>query len=165
MTIAPLPMRRMLLRSALVLVAVAAVAAAGLGVRWIVAANAEQRTAEALDAARTGTAEVLSYDAATLETDLSQARRLVTGEFAGRFEQIVADLTLPATREQSVTTTAEVVRAAVISARSDRVEVLLYVNRTTSSAAQPEPGSSTNPVTVTVTRVHGRWLISQLQLI
>lgn len=158
----PLPVREMLLRAAGVLVVVALVAMAGLGVRALVTAANVARTADALATARTSTTQVLSYDAATLDADLAAARTQVTGEYARRFDGVAARLVEPAERARSVTTRAEVVRAAVISQRRDRVEALLYLDRTTRSPAEPEPRLETIQVAVTMTLVDGRWLISGL---
>jgi Mce-associated membrane protein len=162
----PLPTRQMLTRSAASLV-LAAVAVLGIvGWRWLETADREQRTAAALDAARTHTVEVLSYDGAVLDADLGAARGLVTGELAARFDQLVTDLVLaPGAREQAVVSRAEVARAAVLSTDPDRVSVLLFVDRTDTSTDQPEPRRSTSRLVVTMTPVAGEWLIAELRAV
>lgn len=159
-----LPLRQMLLRGLCVLLAVAVVLALALGWRMFDTTSTEARTAAAIDAARTRTAQVLSLDASALDADLADARRQVTGDFAARFAEVVESLILPA-RDQAISTRAEVVRAAVVTSEPGRVQALLYVNQLTASAAEPEPRLSTTQVTVTMTLVDRQWLISQLTLV
>lgn len=163
--LAPLPTRQMLTRAMVALV-LAAVAVLGIvGWRWLDTTGREQRTAAAVDAARTRTVEVLSYDAAVLDADLDAARAHVTGELAARFDQLVADLVPPGARDQAVVSRAEVVRAAVMSTDADRVSVLLFVDRTATSAQQPEASRSTSRLVVTMTPVAGEWLIAELRAV
>lgn len=158
-----LPLRQMIPRALGVLLVVAAVVAVGLGLRWYSNAGQEERTAEALDAARTRTAHVLTYDGASLDTGLARARQQVTGEFAARLDGIANDLLGPTGQADAVSTTATVARAAVVASRPDRVQVLLYVDQVTSSATQPVPRSTTGQVLVTMTLVEDQWLISEYQ--
>jgi len=159
----PLPLREMLLRSAVVLVVVAAAIMVVLGTRYWVLASVPDRTAQALEAARTRTGEILGYDTATLDVDLATARAQVTGEFAHRFEEIAAQLVLPASRARSVVTRAEVVRAAVVAQTPDRVETLLFVHQVTTSAAEPQPRTSTSEIMVTMALVGDQWLVARLE--
>ena len=146
------------------LVLAAAVAVALIGWQAIQADNTERTVAEALDAARTSTGQVLSYDSKTIDADLARSRALLSGTFAAQFEQRVNEVIMPAIRQQDITTKAEVVRSALIDARPDQVEALLFVDQTTNTSAHPEPKRTPVQVRVTMTRnVDGRWLISDLQ--
>lgn len=159
----PLPLRQLLLRAATVLVVVAAVLFVGLAVRvWMLTSRTDP-AAEALQAARTRTVEVLSYDSAALDDDLARARAQLTGDFARQFEQVAASLIEPASRERGVVTRAEVARAAVVTQDADRIEALLFVSQVTTSAADPTPRLSTSELVVTMAEVDGQWLIAQLR--
>ncbi len=145
------------------LVLASAVAVALLGWQAIRAADAERTEAEALDTARISTGQVLSFDSKTIDADLARARALVSGAFAAQFDQRVNEVIMPAIRQQAITTKAEVVRSALIDARPERVEALLFVDQTTTSSTNPAPQRTPVQVRVTMTNVDGRWLISELQ--
>lgn len=157
-----LPLRQMVLRSLTVLLVVAAALTAALGWRVFDTTSSEQRTAAALDAARTRTAQVLSIDAAAQGEDRAGARRHVTGELGAHFEE-VADALLPGGSAAPVSTRAVVVRAAVLAAQAERVEALLFVNQVTTAPELPEALTTATQVTVTMTLVDGQWLISELE--
>lgn len=160
--LSPLSTRQMLLRAMVALVLTAIVALGIVGWRYLDTTGREQRTAEALDAARARTVAVLGYDAATLDTDLATARTHVTAPFADRFDALARDVIALTAREQGIRTTAQVARAAVLSSEPDRVTVLLFVDQDTTTAADPQPRRSATQVTVTMARVDGQWLIADL---
>jgi Mce-associated membrane protein len=139
------------------------VAVAVLGWQSISASRAQSAQNAALDAARTGTTQVLSYDSKTLDADLAKSRTLISGNFAAKFEDLANSVIVPAVRQQSLSTKANVVRAAIIDAQPEQVQALLFVNQTTSMSSQPAPRSATNQVRVTMTWSDGHWLISDVQ--
>jgi Mce-associated membrane protein len=148
-----------------VLAALVVCAGAGVGVlAWqdSTTSSVDAASAAALDAARTKLPLVLSYKAATLDTDLDRARQQITGTFGSQFDQLAAATIVPSTRDQKITTTATVARGAVISATPDRVETLLFVNQTTTSASRPQPQATASQVRVVMTPVAGQWLISEV---
>jgi len=156
--------RRLVPISLGVLVGASAVAVGVLGQQAIVANAAERDATAAMDAARTGTVQVLSYDARTLEADLARARTQITGPFVEVFEDVAEDVTGLTSRQEVAATRAEVVRSALIGAQDDRAEVLLFLDRVTTAPAQPEPQRGSVQVKVTMTRTaDGRWLISEIQ--
>jgi Mce-associated membrane protein len=134
-----------------------------LGWQSISASRAQSAQNAALDAARTGTTQVLSYDSKTLDADLAKSRTLISGNFAAKFEDLANSVIVPAVRQQSLSTKANVVRAAVIDAQPEQVQALLFVNQTTTMSSQPAPRSATNQVRVTMTWSDGHWLISDVQ--
>jgi Mce-associated membrane protein len=130
-------------------------------------ADAQRERDAALQAARTDVAQLLSYDSKTLDADLARSRKLVSGGFAAKFEELATGVIVPASRQQSLTTKAEVVRAALIEpgaeTRTDQVQALAFVNQTTTVAGEPQPRRAINQVKVTMTKVNNDWLISDLQ--
>ncbi|MDT7590718.1 MAG: Mce-associated rane protein, partial [Pseudonocardiales bacterium] len=156
--------RPVLVPIALAVLALASlVAVAVLGWQSISASRAQSAQNAALDAARTGTTQVLSYDSKTLDADLAKSRTLISGNFAAKFEDLANSVIVPAVRQQSLSTKANVVRAAIIDAQPEQVQALLFVNQTTSMSSQPAPRSATNQVRVTMTWSDGHWLISDVQ--
>jgi len=145
------------------LVLVSAVAVGVLGWRAFSDARAQGERDAALAAAKADTTQVLSYDSRTLDADLANSRKVISGSFAAKFEELANSVIVPAVRQQSLSTKATVVRAAVIDAQPNQVSALLFVNQTTTMGDQPAPRNATNQVKVTMTWADGKWLISDMQ--
>jgi len=145
------------------LLVASAVAVALLGWGAYSESRAQRTQDTALAAARDSTIQVLSYNSATLDADLARSRTLISGGFAAKFEELATSVIVPAVRQQSLSTKATVVRAAVIDAQPDLVRALLFVNQTTTLGGQPAPHNATNQVRVTMTWTNGKWLISDMQ--
>lgn len=120
--------------------------------------------AAALVAAQDEVPRVLSYTAATIDQDMAQAQRVVTGPFKRELAGLVTSTIRPAATEQQITTSAVVTDAGLVRSVSDReVKVLLFVNQTTTSRAQPQPRQDGSRLQVTMTKVGERWLISAIE--
>lgn len=157
------PWARTLIRNGLAVAVLLAVVLTGaLGWRAHSATSIQRATENAVDAARTRTAELLSVSAPTLDADLARARTQVTGDFTRRFDELVTTLIAPNTRHRGLTTRTTVTRAAVIDAAPDRVVTLLFVNQSTTRADAPQPVIHTSQAKVTMSRANGTWLISDL---
>lgn len=151
-------------RLLLALGALAAVLLLGTGVlAWVVREQraAEQARDEALEAARLAAVEVLSYDHRRIEEDIEEARRLGTGEFLEQYESATEGLVEQAEAGQVVVRTT-VQGASVQEATPERVEVLLFVDQTTTRSGLEEPRVEQNRVRLTLDDVDGRWLVSGL---
>jgi Mce-associated membrane protein len=157
------PARRLLPIVLAALLVASAVAVALLGWGAYSESRAQRTQDAALAAARDNTTQVLSYNSTTLDADLARSRGLISGGFAAKFEELASTVIVPAVRQQSLSTKATVVRAAVIDAQPDQVRALLFVNQTTTVGGQPAPHNATNQVRVTMTWTNGKWLISDMQ--
>lgn len=119
----------------------------------------------AVTAAKQAVQDILSYDYRTVEADIARARRQTTGSFRTQYEATATAL-LPQSKQVKAIVQATVGSAGVMSSTSDRVVVLLFVDQAT---VKQEPGAKV-PVTridqtrvrVTMSRVSGRWLVSEL---
>jgi Mce-associated membrane protein len=134
---------------------------------WAWSSDRDQRrtaTAEqaALKAARQHVADVLSYDAPTVEKDMGRAEAHLTGDFADDFTKMADDLIIPTARAKGIRTHAEVTSAGVVRSSVDEVVVLLFVNQTTTSSRVPEPTLDGSRLEVTLQRAGDGWLISEL---
>jgi Mce-associated membrane protein len=145
-----------------VLVVVFAVVAGVFGSRAYSSAVMQRAPSDAVAAAKSRTAELLSYSAPTLDADLARARQQVTGDFVPRFDQLASTLIGPNTRQQNITTKATVTRAGFVSADSNRVVTLLFIDQVTTTAIRPAPVQSTSQAQVTMTKVGSTWLISDV---
>lgn len=146
--------------------AVLLVAAAGL-TAWLYFAQyrPDQQTSPAvaqtvLDTAKQGTVATLSYSPEHLDKDLDTAKSYLTGDFLKYYSQFTDDVVRPAVKTKQVSTTANVVRAAVSDLAPDKATVLVFVNQTTTSADRAEPAMTASSVKVTLDRVDGKWLIA-----
>ena len=114
----------------------------------------------ALSAAKDGTVAVLSYSPDNLDKDLDSAKSHLTGDFLTYYSQFTDQVVRPAVKTKQVSTSANVVRAAVSEMQPDQAKVLVFVNQTTTSSDRVEPSQSASSVIVTLKKVDDKWLIS-----
>lgn len=143
-----------------------AVVVALLGVWAISDLNKHKVDEAALEAARTRAPLVLSYAPATVNQDIETARAQLSGEFAAQFDQLVAQVVMPATKQQGLTSKCVTTHAALTDAPSvqdDSRDVLVFMQQEVSGGNQPgQKGIVQVKVTVTKTP-EGEWKVSNLQ--
>jgi Mce-associated membrane protein len=115
----------------------------------------------AVDAARDGTVAVLSYKPDTLNQDFAAAKAHLAGDFLNYYDTFTKQIVTPAAKEKAVTTTAQVVGAAASELHPDSAVVLIFVNQVTTSKERPDPAMASSSVRVSLTKVHGNWLITK----
>lgn len=123
----------------------------------------DQIRGEALKAGRSSAKTLLSYDYRTLDKDFAAGRRVATGRFEQQYEKTTSKTVTPSARKYHVTVTAQVVAGSVVSARSDRVVLLLYVNQDTVSDLVKNGRLDQNRVEMTMVPVDGQWRVSELK--
>jgi Mce-associated membrane protein len=114
----------------------------------------------AVTAAREGSVALLSYKPETLDQDFTTAKSHLTGDFLNYYEKFTREIVTPAAKEKAVTTTAQVVGAAVSELHRNSAVVLVFVNQTTTSKDRPDPAMAASTVLVSLTKADGRWLIT-----
>ena len=115
----------------------------------------------AVDAARDGTVALLSYKPDTLDKDFAVAKAHLAGDFANYYDTFTKQIVTPAAKEKAVTTTAQVVGAAASDVHPNSAVVLVFVNQVTTSRERPDPAMASSSVLVSLTNVHGTWLITK----
>ncbi|WP_424396519.1 hypothetical protein [Mycobacterium sp.] len=115
----------------------------------------------AVGAARDGTVALLSYKPDTLNQDFAAAKSHLTGDFLNYYDQFTKQVVTPAAKEKAVTTTAQVVGAAASELHPNSAVVLVFVNQVTTSKERPDPAMASSSVLVSLTKVHGTWLITK----
>jgi Mce-associated membrane protein len=115
----------------------------------------------AVDAARNGTVAMLSYKPDTLDQDFATAKSHLTGDFLTYYDKFTRQIVTPAAKEKAVTTTAQVVGAAASELHPNSAVVLIFVNQVTTSKERPDPAMASSSVLVSLTKVHGTWLITK----
>lgn len=114
----------------------------------------------ALGAASDGTVAILSYAPDNLQTNLAAAKSHLTGDFLTYYSKFADQIVAPAAKDKAVNTKAAVKRTAIAELHPDSARVLVFLDQTTTSKDAPEPVQTASSVMVSLTRVHGVWLIS-----
>ena len=114
-----------------------------------------------VNAARDGTVALLSYKPDSLDQDFAAAKSHLTGDFLNYYDQFTKQVVTPAAQSKAVTTTAQVVGAAASELEPDKAVVLIFVNQVTTSKERPDPSMASSSVKVSLTKLHGQWLIAK----
>ncbi len=123
--------------------------------------RAERRDAavrESTAAATAAAQAIFSYDYRTFDASVANGKAFVTGEFADEYAQTTTSLKSAAVAEQAVVH-AQVSAIAVISATTDRVELLLYLNQYRRNINIAGEKVDQNRVVLTMVRAGGEWKV------
>ena len=106
-----------------------------------------------------------SYDYRTIDADMKSAADMTTGKLRRDYEKTMPSFKANATRRQLVGTTT-VLKTGVIDAEPDKVTVLVYANRssTTKDAETPRLPESLR-LKMTMVEVDGKWLAQRVDVI
>ena len=160
------PGRRRLRRGLLLLAyAVAIATVAGLGWHDREVRAEEDARDEALTAAGESVEQILSYDYRSIEEDVDAAKELTTGALREQYDSTATSL-LSQARQVRAIVQASVGSAGILTADAERAVVLLFVDQATvkqvGAEAEPTTRIDQNRVRVTMSKVGGRWLVSEL---
>lgn len=149
----------------LVLCVVAAAVLGGLLLQRQGREATESARTAAISAARAAASDILGYDYRSVEASIRRARASTTGAFRTEYDKTAKTL-LPQSKQLKAIVQATVGSAAAIDTRRDRVVVLLFVDQATVKQVPGEKTPTTridqSRVRLTMTRVDGRWLVSEL---
>ncbi|AWK76530.1 hypothetical protein CBI38_34710 (plasmid) [Rhodococcus oxybenzonivorans] len=124
----------------------------------------DQQTSEARttvqQVAAAGSTALLSYTFDTAEAQLESASTFLTGDFLDYYRKFTEQVVVPAAKEKSVTTQANVVGSSIEQVDPTSATVLVMVNQSTTTSDSPAPSASQSAVRVELEKVGGRWLIS-----
>ena len=122
----------------------------------------ESATRSAQTAAEAATVAILSYDAATLESDQETAQSFMTSDYRKDYDELfeVIKQNAPATKTK---VEVEVISSGIVRSGEDRVSILLFVNRPTTNKQQPDPVIYKDQVTVTMEQVGDEWLVDDME--
>ncbi|MEB4207932.1 hypothetical protein [Mycobacterium sp. 94-17] len=115
----------------------------------------------ALRTASDGAVAVLSYSPDHLDRDFTTAKSYLTGNFLAYYTKFTEQIAVLA-QQKHVTETTKVVRAAVSELHPDSAVVLVFIDQTATSKDKPQTQTTANCARVTLTKVKGSWLISNL---
>lgn len=114
---------------------------------------------ESTAAAKTAAQAIFSYDYRTFDASINKGKTFVTGPFAKEYAQTTSTLKDAAQKEQAIVR-AQVSATGVITAASDRVELLLYVNQYRRNVNIVGEKVDQNRVTLTMVRIGNDWRVS-----
>jgi len=117
---------------------------------------------EAPSVAEKAAEAVLSYRYDQLPQDLSQARQYLTDDYAPDYVNTIRRLVSSSAQHLKVTVQAKVLASGVSEAGPQRADVLLFVNQTTTSAAEA-PKTALNRVVFTMVPRDGQWKVDEIQ--
>jgi Mce-associated membrane protein len=128
--------------------------------------SVESARQDAVAAAMQDVPKILGYDYRHLSSDISGAKALSTGQFLSDYSSTAQKVLASAPSVKGIVT-ATVADQAVIKAQPDRVTLLLFVDHESVKQlkGQKTPTTRIDPfrVQVTMSKVHGRWLVSDLE--
>ncbi|HEX4189451.1 MAG TPA: hypothetical protein VHZ06_00540 [Marmoricola sp.] len=119
--------------------------------------------ASALSSAKTRVPEMLTYTYKTIDTDIARATAQVTGPFKDQYSTLLSTRVKPGAVSGKVSTKATAVEAGVMSASKTKVDVLVFLDLTTTSGTTSTPQVNGSRVRVTMKKVNGTWLVSALE--
>jgi len=122
------------------------------------AGQREQAVRQALATAPAAAKALFSYDYRTFDDSIANGRTFATGAFADEYAQTTAALKQTATTQQAVVL-AEVSATGVVSASSDRVELLVYLNQYRRNVTTAGEKVDQNRVVLTMVPVGGEWKV------
>lgn len=117
--------------------------------------------AQAREAASEAAERAYAYSWRTLADDKAAARELMTGPMRRRYDRTMAGTTTTSRRDRTEVR-AEVAGSALVSVSDRWARVLLFVNQRTSGDDLDTPRLDLDRVLVTLERVDGAWLVSEL---
>ncbi|HET6818363.1 MAG TPA: hypothetical protein VFH66_14140 [Mycobacteriales bacterium] len=129
-------------------------------------AAVERARSQAVAAAREAARDILSYDYRSLKTDIAKAKSETTGLFAKQYAGTAGTLLAQAAELRAIVQATPASPPAVVSATSDEVVVLVFVDQ----ASVKQPAGAKTPATridqsrvqMTMTKVGDTWKVSQL---
>lgn len=121
-----------------------------------------ESTSEAQSAAERAAVPVLSYDYTRLDADQDAAHRFMTSDYRRDYDDLFVLIKENAPKVQPKVK-ASVVASSVVRSGADRVEILLFVDQTTTNKSSKEPTIYRNQATLTMENVEGEWLVDAIR--
>lgn len=105
---------------------------------------------------------ILSYDYLTLDQDAASAVKYMTPQAAAEYQITLKEVVSKPATAVKAQVTAKVMLSGVASARPDEVDVLLFVDQTSSTTSHRDPQTSLNRVVFTMVKSGDAWLVDKI---
>lgn len=142
----------------------ALVAASYLGWRYKELHDIDVAAQQAVAAARDYAEVLTTLDAKDIDAHYNEALDGATGRFKDEYSQGASQLR-QILIDNDAAGNGVVLDAAVKSATTSQVEVLLFVDQSITNAVNPSPRIDRNRIQMTMKRIEGRWLASNVDLL
>ncbi|WP_431236205.1 hypothetical protein ACQ856_29335 (plasmid) [Mycolicibacterium psychrotolerans] len=139
-----------------------AVAAAFLKYESSTITATDTAAADSVSSAKEIVVQMLSYAPGTAETTLTKASDRMAGTFRQSFLSLVKDVVVPGALQKDVSATATIPAAAVTSAASTRVTLVLYIDQAIAVGTGP-PTTTVSVAEVTLEKLNGGWLLTDFE--
>lgn len=106
--------------------------------------------------------DLLTYTPKDVRANLAEEKVYLTGEFADAFVKLTSSTIAPDAVEHGVSVNAKAIDTGLSSATDDQAILVMFVETTTRSERLAEPRVDGARLKITVQRVDGEWLISEL---
>ena len=106
--------------------------------------------------------DVLSYDFNTVDAHFSDVLPGLGGDLRDQFENVGNEVIIPSAKARQVVTSASVVESSIVSASSDQVTLLFYVNQSTTRTDSTVPRLDGSRVRVAMTEQEGDWVMTEM---
>lgn len=124
--------------------------------------SVESATRAAQSAAEAAIVPILSYDAKNLDENQAAAQSYMTTDYQAKYDPVFAVIKENAPETETVIS-AEVLASGIVRSGSDRVDILLFVDRPTTNKLQKTPVVYKDYVTLTMEKVGDDWLVDDMQ--
>ncbi|OBB38898.1 hypothetical protein [Mycobacterium sp. 852002-51961_SCH5331710] len=118
---------------------------------------------QALAAAQQYAVVLTSVDASKLDENFTAVLDGATGDFKQMYSESSNQLK-QALIDNKARADGKVIAAGIKSATKDKVEVMLFLDQSVTNALNPEPRLDRNRIIITMEKVDGRWLASDVVL-
>lgn len=147
-------------------VALALLIVTGLAARtWWQDRQLTAARSEALSAARPAAVALASYDYRHLKADFATAESFTTGPFHDQYAKTATTAVAALATKYHAVVSARFLDAGVVTATPRQVTVVVFLDQTTRSNRIPAPRTDQDRLQLTMSRVHGRWLVSDLRVL
>jgi Mce-associated membrane protein len=128
--------------------------------------SVETARKQSVAAAAQDVPKILGYDYRQLPADIKAAKALATGQFLSDYTATAQKVLASAPSVKAIVT-ASVADQSVVQAQSDRVTLLLFVDQESVKQLTGQKTATTRidpfRVQLTMSKVRGRWLVSDLE--
>jgi Mce-associated membrane protein len=119
-------------------------------------------TSEAQGAAERAVVTILAYDYRTMDEDQKASDALMTPDYRKKFDQLFEVLKDNQPTTKTVVTVDKVVASGIVRSGDDRVQVLVFVNRSRTNAESSQPAEYRDQVVVTMVKSGSDWLVDEM---
>jgi Mce-associated membrane protein len=124
--------------------------------------DSDNARTESIQVAKSSTIALLSYQPDTVDKQLTDARKLLTGTFLTSYTSLTDDVVIPGAKQKQISAVASVPAAASVSADDEHAVVLVFINQTV-VVGQDAPTATASSVRLTMQKTDGKWLISKFE--